>query len=155
MGFAAMAEQQEQMDIGKMPVEQLQQLKKQLEAEVAQFQNSIVSLKYALTRYEESNEALCAIKPENEGKKMLVPLTNSLYCAGSLGASDQVLVDIGTGYHVGKTPEKAAEFFSRKREFCTENINRVQALLAMKRKNLESVSIVTQQKVAAATGGVG
>lgn len=34
------------------------------------------------------------------GKKMLVPLTASLYVPGTLDDADKVLVDIGTGYFV-------------------------------------------------------
>ena len=61
---------------------------------------------------------------------MLVPLTNSLYCNGTLGACDKVMVDIGTGYIVEKSPEKAKEFFGRKREFCIDNINKVRGTFA-------------------------
>merc|ERR1711990_135753 len=123
-----------------------------LAAEVDQFQNSITSLKYAQARYEESSESLCAIAGPNEGKKMLVPLTNSLYSSGNLGSTETVMVDIGTGYLVEKTPEHAKEFFGRKREFCVDNINKVQQLLAGKKKNLESVSIMLNQKIAAESG---
>jgi prefoldin alpha subunit len=34
------------------------------------------------------------------GKKMLVPLTASLYVPGTLDEADKVLVDIGTGYFI-------------------------------------------------------
>lgn len=34
------------------------------------------------------------------GKKMLVPLTASLYVSGTLDDSDKVLVDVGTGYFI-------------------------------------------------------
>ena len=37
--------------------------------EIDTMNNSVVSLKYAQTKYEESNEALSAIKPENEGAR--------------------------------------------------------------------------------------
>lgn len=84
---------------------------------------------------------------------MLVPLTNSLYCNGNLGDCKKVLVDIGTGYLVEKSPEKAKEFFGRKREFCVDNINKVQQILASKRKNLESVAIMLQQRIAQESGG--
>merc|ERR1712072_931265 len=114
-----------------------------------------MNLKYAQGKYEESNEALGAVIPENEGKKMLVPLTTSLYCSGTLGKTEKVMVDIGTGYLVEKAPEKASDFFGRKKEFCATNISKVQQLLANKRKNQESVSIILQQKIAAETGGVG
>lgn len=34
------------------------------------------------------------------GKKMLVPLTASLYASGTLSNADSVLVDVGTGYYI-------------------------------------------------------
>merc|ERR1711998_48142 len=153
-GSTRMGDQEQDGTVGieQLPPDQLNQIKKQLEAEVEEFTKSIISLKYALGKYEESNESLAAITPDNEGKKMLVPLTNSLYVPGSLGSPETVLVDIGTGYLVEKPPEKAREFFQRKKEFCTENIGKVQQMLAMKKKNLEQVTIVLNAKVAAQTG---
>ena len=53
-----------------------------------------------------------------------------------------------------KSPELAKEFFGRKREFCVDNINKVQAIVASKRKNLESVQIVLQGKVQQGYGGL-
>merc|ERR1711998_368756 len=155
MGIRPMADQQDQegnVGIDQLPPDQLNQIKKQLEGEVEEFTKSIISLKYALGKYEESNESLAAITPENAGKRMLVPLTNSLYVPGSLGSAETVLVDIGTGYLVEKPPDKAKEFFQRKKEFCTENIGKVQQMLAMKKKNLEQVTIVLNAKVASQTG---
>jgi len=60
-------------------------------------------------------------------------------------------------YLVEKSPEKAKEFFGCKREFCVDNncyINKVQAIVASKRKNLESVQIVLQGKVQQGYGGL-
>lgn len=37
------------------------------------------------------------------GKKMLVPLTASLYVPGSLDDAEKVLVDVGTGYFIEVT----------------------------------------------------
>merc|ERR1712146_288046 len=87
-GSTRMGDQEQDGTVGieQLPPDQLNQIKKQLEAEVEEFTKSIISLKYALGKYEESNESLAAITPENEGKKMLVPLTNSLYVPGSLGS---------------------------------------------------------------------
>ena len=36
------------------------------------------------------------------GKKILVPLTNSLYVGGTLNDPDHVIVDVGTGFYVEK-----------------------------------------------------
>jgi len=57
-------------------------------------------------------------------------------------------------YLVEKSPDMAKEFFGRKREFCVDNINKVQQIVASKRKNLESVQIVLQGKVAEGYGGL-
>ncbi len=35
-------------------------------------------------------------------------------CSGTLGDADKVLVDIGTGYYVEKTPEEADDYLKRK-----------------------------------------
>jgi len=45
------------------------------------------------------------------GKKMLVPLTASLYVPGTLDDADKVLVDIGTGYFVEVSWLQLAVFF--------------------------------------------
>jgi prefoldin alpha subunit len=45
------------------------------------------------------------------GKKMLVPLTASLYVPGTLDDADKVLVDIGTGYFVEVSWLQLAAFF--------------------------------------------
>ena len=42
--------------------------------------------------------ANCTLPGLAAGKKMLVPLTSSLYAPGTLAGSGTVLMDIGTGY---------------------------------------------------------
>jgi prefoldin alpha subunit len=39
-----------------------------------------------------------------DNKPILVPLTNSLYVAGTLSDASHVLVDVGTGFYVEKVP---------------------------------------------------
>lgn len=48
------------------------------------------------------------------GKEILVPLTDSLYVPGKLIDTKNVLVDIGTGYFVGKTTGQAQGFLDKK-----------------------------------------
>ena len=45
---------------------------------------------------------------------MLVPVTSSLYVPGETTKLDTVLVDVGTGYFVGKSVPAAEEFIERK-----------------------------------------
>jgi prefoldin alpha subunit len=46
-----------------------------------------------------------------------VPLTGSLYVPGTIADSNEVLVDVGTGYFVGKSVPAAGEFIGRKVSF--------------------------------------
>lgn len=41
-----------------------------------------------------------ALPTHHAGQQMMLPLTQSLYVSGEVASTDQVLVDIGTGYYV-------------------------------------------------------
>lgn len=60
------------------------------------------------------------------GKTMLVPLTSSMYVRGTLDTTEQVLVDIGTGYLAEKSLEEAVEFCRRKVGMLKEKIESTQ-----------------------------
>merc|ERR1711977_319281 len=136
-----------------LSLEQLSQVKKQLEQEVQQLDANLQTFKSVVGKCEESKESLEAIVPENAGKPMLIPLTGSLYCKGKLGGCEKVLVDIGTGYYVRKTREGAAEFFNRKLEMVHGNVEALQRIVSEKKKNLESVNIIMSQKMRTETHG--
>mmetsp|Transcript_45979 Transcript_45979/g.94072 ORF Transcript_45979/g.94072 Transcript_45979/m.94072 type:complete len:155 (+) Transcript_45979:275-739(+) len=141
------------IDIGKMPMEQLSQLREQLQDEDKFLTQSYQQLKLASGRFAESREALKAIKPENVGKDIMVPMTTSLYVKGTLDNADSVLVDIGTGYFVEKNPTEADEYLQRKVSYLSENCQRLEANISEKRKNLEAVTMVMQHKAAAMQQG--
>lgn len=71
-------------------------------------------LKDAQARFAESANSLLALPTDGVARDVMVPLTASLYVPGKLGSLDEVLVDIGTGYYVGKTAPAAAEMLNRK-----------------------------------------
>lgn len=66
------------VDIMSLPFSQLTAIKKQMEEEVQALTNSYSSLRMGLRRYTDTKESLDAIVPENDGKRMLVPLTSSV-----------------------------------------------------------------------------
>merc|ERR1712150_238531 len=73
------------------------------------------------------------LSPENKGNELLVPMTSSMYVAGVLDESlDKVLVDVGTGYFVEKTVSEASKYFSRKIEFITKQMEKIQPSLLEK-----------------------
>ncbi|KAL5570377.1 hypothetical protein UlMin_026952 [Ulmus minor] len=67
-------------------MEQLKAVKEQTDLEVNLLQDSLNNICIATA-----------------SKKMLVPLTASLYVTGTLDDADNVLVDVGTSYFIEKT----------------------------------------------------
>lgn len=107
------------MDLRTLAPQQLQSLNEQLESDIAALQDSMQTLSQAAMRFHKSGVALEELMKQEPGaelcvffvndtnfiddllfagKKMLVPLTSSLYAPGTLGDSGRVLLDIGTGY---------------------------------------------------------
>jgi prefoldin alpha subunit len=80
--------------------------------------------------------SITATKP----KEVLVPLTESLYVTGTIGAppdgvdddsdieekQDTVLVDIGTGFYVEKTKEQAIKFYEARVKDVGEKVGEVE-----------------------------
>ena len=84
---------QQQVDISSMSLEQLNTYKGQFENEIKQLHARHSGLKQAEGRFRQSKDALAAISKDDEGRRMLVPLTQSLYVPGELGDPDQLLVE--------------------------------------------------------------
>lgn len=83
------------------------------------------------------------------GKPILVPLTNSMYVAGRLADTENVLVDIGTGYFAKKNVEEGQDYFKRKVTYVTEQIEKIQAIGNEKSKKRNSVKMIMDAKVQA------
>jgi prefoldin alpha subunit len=89
------------------------------------------------------------MKEETEGKEMLVPLTGSLYVPGKLGIVDKVLMDIGTGYFVEKSPEQGVDYCKRKINLVRENMEKLIEVITEKRKQAMQVTQTFQAKMQA------
>ncbi|KAF4532473.1 hypothetical protein B566_EDAN003049 [Ephemera danica] len=113
---------------------QLNSLKNNLDQELTLLQESIQNLKMAQQKFQDSNECLEAINPEFDGKEILVPLTGSvsfygnMYVPGKLKDPNSVLINIGTGYYAEKNLEEGKEYFVRKVNFITEQMEKIQAI---------------------------
>lgn len=53
-------------------------------------------------KFVESGESVEKITPATKGKTVLVPLTGSMYVPGTIADTDNVIIDIGTGYYAQK-----------------------------------------------------
>jgi len=144
-----MSQQNEEgIDLSTLSVEQLGSFKEQLEGDLERFTESFSSLQTAANRFHNSGAAAEGLAKEEEGKPMMVPLTSSLYVKGTLGSVEKVLIDVGTGYYVEKSPLDGMDFCRRKVLMLKENMERLHMVMFEKRKQLNQVSQVHQAKLA-------
>uniref|UniRef100_A0A8C8WNV4 Prefoldin subunit 5 n=1 Tax=Panthera leo TaxID=9689 RepID=A0A8C8WNV4_PANLE len=120
------------VNITELNLPQLEMLKNQLDQEVEFLSTSIAQLKVVQTKYVEAKDCLNVLNKNNEGKELLVPLTSSMYVPGKLHDVEHVLIDVGTGYYVEKTAEDAKDFFKRKIDFLTKQMEKIQPALQEK-----------------------
>ena len=143
--------QQAPLDVGALSPEQLNQLRKQLEQEVKQLSDNFGQLRLAKSKYDQSGDSLSAMTAENDGKEVMVPLTQSMYVPGNIASCDEVMVDIGTGYFVQKTVEGAKEYMKRRSDFLGERLNELEKVILAKQRDSKMVLSVLQSKIAMMT----
>ncbi|KAK2163603.1 hypothetical protein NP493_1440g00000 [Ridgeia piscesae] len=138
-----------EIPLTELNVGQLNHLSQQLDQEIELMQNSLNQLKMVQSKFVESQECLGKVTKANVGKDMLVPLTSSMYVTGQLDDTDNFLIDVGTGYYVEKNAEQGKEYFKRKVEYITKEMEKIQPLLQEKYKMKQAVVEVVQMKVQA------
>ncbi|XP_041968631.1 probable prefoldin subunit 5 [Aricia agestis] len=141
----------QQIDLSKLSIQQLAQLKQQLDQELNVFQDSLQTLKIAQQKFVESGESVEKITPSTKGKTILVPLTGSMYVPGTIADTDNVIIDIGTGYYAQKDIEGAKDYFKRKVQFVTEQMEKIQAMGIEKSKVRDAICMMMEMKVKAQT----
>ncbi|CAJ1420742.1 unnamed protein product, partial [Effrenium voratum] len=150
--ISSMAEAEGEQEEGGIPLSQasLQQLnvvKQQLEQELKSLINNQAALREAEARFQASIESLKSLCPENTGKPMLIPVTSSLYIDGHMTETKKVTVDVGTGYYIQMSVERAHKFCNRRCKLLADNASKVEGVLKEKKKSLEHIQITMQQKM--------
>ncbi|XP_014022326.1 prefoldin subunit 5 isoform X1 [Salmo salar] len=137
------------VNLTELSLPQLEGLKTQFEQEAELLTSSICQLKVVQIKYVEAKDSLSVLSKNNAGEVLLVPLTSSMYIPGTLNDVEHVLVDVGTGYYIEKNVDGTKEFFKRKIEFLTKQIEKVQPALqekhGMKQAVIEVMNIKIQQ----------
>lgn len=113
------------------------------------FQDSLNTLKIAKTKYAGSKEALEQFKPNWNDKTTLVPLTGSMYVPGTFQDVEHFFIDIGTGYYVEMDLDKSKDYFQRRVEFVTEQMDKIEKLGIEKSKVRDAIQEVMQIKIQA------
>ncbi|ORX33567.1 Prefoldin [Kockovaella imperatae] len=140
-----MAEQQ--VNLADLNLEQLQEVKKQLDQEIEHLTSSYSQLKSAQAKFKSCASDVEELKPSSKGKQILVPLTSSLYVPGRLADVENVIVDVGTGYYVKKNKKEALAHYNGKTTFVQGNLETLQKTIERKQENAQIVVQVLQMKV--------
>ncbi|KAI8243817.1 2-oxoacid dehydrogenases acyltransferase [Colletotrichum sp. SAR 10_99] len=137
------AQGSETINLETLDVQQLSQVKKQLEEELEHLTSSFAQLHSAQAKFRECLRCVKA-RPGSEQaeRSVLVPLTNSLYVRGELSDPKHVIVDVGTGFYVEKDTESAERFYDAKVQQLQSNIQDLEIIVQRKTSNVRSVEDV-------------
>ncbi|KIJ67314.1 hypothetical protein HYDPIDRAFT_127204 [Hydnomerulius pinastri MD-312] len=145
--------QSQQINVADLDIQQLADVRRQLEEELNHLTNSFAQLKQAQSKFKSCIENVAEVKPKNTGTTILVPLTNSLYVPGKLSDPEHVIVDVGTGYYVKKTRAEATKYYETKVEFIRNNLETLSDTIQKKQDNMNYLINVMQAKIQAQTQG--
>ncbi|KAF9014090.1 Prefoldin subunit-domain-containing protein [Cyathus striatus] len=145
--------QPQTISINDLDLSQLADVRKQLEDELNHLTNSFAQLKQAQAKFTACIDNVKDVKPQNKGKPILVPLTNSLYVPGKLCDPEHVIVDVGTGYFVKKTRTQATKHYQSKVDYIRSNLETLEDTINKKRENMNYLVGVMQVKLQEQTKG--
>ncbi|URD95042.1 Eukaryotic rRNA processing protein EBP2 [Musa troglodytarum] len=134
-------------DMEKLSLEQLRSLKEQSDLEVNLLQDSLTKIRTAAARLENAAAALHDLSVRPRGKKLLVPLTASLYVPGKLDDAEKVLVDVGTGYFIEKTMVEGKDYCERKLSLLKSNHDELTEMTTKKKHMADEAGLLLQAKL--------
>jgi len=143
-----MANQGQQIELTSLNVQQLSQLKKQLDSELEHLTSSFQSLRTAQAKFRDCLKSISTgLNSKTADKPLLVPLTSSLYVPGTLASSTHVLVDVGTGFFIERSTTDATDFYTRKVADLEGSLKDLEQIVQGKAQNLRVVEEVLRAKV--------
>jgi prefoldin alpha subunit len=144
-----MSEAGQAVNVTDLTVPQLTEVKRQLEEELTHLTNSFAQLKQAQAKFRGCIENLTQVTPNHSKTSILIPLTNSLYVPGRLTDTENVLIDIGTGFFIEKTVDQARKHYEAKVDFVRKNLETLEEAIQKKRDNLSYLVNIMQLKMQA------
>jgi len=146
----------ESIDLDKLSLDQLNQLKIQEEGRLQGITNRYADLRAANARFIAAKDALEQLRTvgngdagldSGKGKEIMVPLTASLYVPGRILDHNKVMVELGTGYFAEKTSKDTLAFLERKIKLIGANSDNIVKAIQMLRQNVESINVAMQGKL--------
>eukprot|EP01062_Namystynia_karyoxenos_P055525 TRINITY_DN4644_c0_g1_i1.p1 TRINITY_DN4644_c0_g1~~TRINITY_DN4644_c0_g1_i1.p1 ORF type:complete len:186 (+),score=104.41 TRINITY_DN4644_c0_g1_i1:73-558(+) len=142
-----MAKQGEQVKVSSLSPQELQTLSENLQSEIQALSSQHNMLRSGRERYLDSKRVLESLATYQEGDKMLVPLTSSLYVPGELGNPGTAIIEVGAGYYVRMSNQKGQDFMDRKMKNIQETMQNVEKAVMVKSRQLEAMQMTLRQKV--------
>lgn len=139
----------ETIQLSSLPPIKLFQLRDQTQEEMKELSMRIQQLNLVLNRFNGSREALEQFKPENKDVPILAPISQSIYADATISDVENVLVDIGTGYHVEMKIPKAKAHFDNKIEMIKKSIEKISKSLNDKNKIFDSINSILLEHIKA------
>ena len=147
--MSILAKANQEVDITKIPPQQLQELGKALEDEVRQLAVHYQQLIGAVRKFNESKNSLSYMRDFAEGKEIMVPLTGSLYVPGRMADHNCVMIEAGAGYFIEKNTTQALDYCDRKQKQLQDSGNKVNEIIQHKKAQLQKVQAEFQKRVEA------
>ncbi|KAJ5689881.1 hypothetical protein N7462_004273 [Penicillium macrosclerotiorum] len=141
------------VNLASLSLPQLRSLQTRLTSELEHLTSSHAKLRAAQSKFRDCvnsiNDGVVGSqkKGTNGCDELLVPLTSSLYVKGRLTDREKVLVDVGTGFYVEKTTEKAIAFYNDKVKGLDDNLQELEKIVQGKSSQLRIVEEVLRQKM--------
>ncbi|RNF03554.1 prefoldin [Trypanosoma rangeli] len=148
------------INIAQLPLEQLEELRKQLQEDVNNLSVAHESLVGAQNRFASNCEVLgeyqkvcetVRASPEKPQEALLC-ISSALYARGRIVPSDRVLVDVGTDYFLEKPMASAVSYFAARADAVRENIESLEQRLRTKRGQLGQLVDTMRAKQATTQG---
>ncbi|KAK9172626.1 prefoldin alpha subunit [Cryptosporidium meleagridis] len=139
----------ETIQLSSLPPAKLFQLRDQTQDEMNELSIRIQQLNVVLNRFNGSREALEQFKPENKDATILAPISQSTYVDATISDVENVLVDIGTGYHVEMRIEKAKVHFDNKIEMIKKSIEKISKSFNDKNKIFDAINSILMEQIKA------
>merc|ERR550514_1090568 len=127
-------------------LQQLGQIKQQLDTDTQNLQVTAATLSEASSRFLQSGKCVEQLAKSKEGEEILVPLTSSLYIPGTIKNLKSVLVEVGTGYYCSKSIPAAKKYCDDKVSMINEQVSTMNKTLKEKQNQLGQVEAVMQQR---------
>lgn len=122
-------------------VEELLNVRGQLEREIQYMSASLGQLKEVSDRFSDNTALLQNYQEIPAGKLVMVPLTASMFVSGQLKDPSRVMVDLGTGYFAEKSVKEAEEYYQRRIAFIHQQMDKVEHSLDTKKVQFQACSM--------------